>query len=67
MGAAYHIMGRSVPAHQLAIATLGLVTLLAIPKPWNPAPKHPKIIAESEDEKKFIEKYVQDHLKAEKH
>ncbi|CAN3359390.1 ATP synthase subunit K, mitochondrial [Diutina catenulata] len=66
MGAAYHIMGRAVPPHQLALATLGLVTFIAMPKPWGPAaPKHPEINASSKEEEAFIKKFLQDNLKAE--
>lgn len=67
MGASYQILGKSVPSYKLAIATLGAVTLVALPKPWGPgAPQHPPIVASSDEEAKFIEKYVQDHLNSEK-
>lgn len=59
MGSAYTIMGRSVPSHQLALATLGCVVLLVLPKPWGaPAPKHPAINAGSKEEEKFVKEYL---------
>lgn len=59
MGAAYQILGRAVPPHQLALATLGLVVFAVIPKPWGPAaPKHPAINASSPAEEEFVKKYL---------
>ena len=31
---AYSILGKSVPSHKLALATLGSVVLVVAPKPW---------------------------------
>ncbi|ODV78255.1 uncharacterized protein CANTADRAFT_53586 [Suhomyces tanzawaensis NRRL Y-17324] len=69
MGSAYTILGRSVPSHQLAIATLGLVTFVAVPKPWGPAaPKHPSINASSAEEEKFVKEWLAKNAPAaEKH
>lgn len=67
MGSAYTILGRSVPSHYLAIATLSSVVLLVGPKPWGPpAPTHPPINASSPEEEKFIKEYLAKHLE-EKH
>lgn len=68
MGSAYTILGRSIPSHQLAIATLSAVVLLVAPKPWGPpAPKHPSINASSPEEEKFVKEYLAKHLQEEKH
>lgn len=68
MGAAYQIFGKTVQPHQLSIATLGLVTLLALPKPWGPtAPKHPAIDASSKEEETFVKEYMKKHGEQEKH
>lgn len=68
MAAAYTILGKSVPAHQLAIATLGSVVLLVAPKPWGPpAPTHPPLGAASKEEEKFIQDFLAKNLKEEKH
>lgn len=41
MGAAYQIFGKTFQPHQLALATLGSVVLLVLPKPWGPpSPTH---------------------------
>ncbi|KAG2735022.1 hypothetical protein G9P44_001236 [Scheffersomyces stipitis] len=68
MGSAYTILGRSVPSHQLALATLGSVVLLILPKPWGPsAPKHPAINASSPEEEKFVKEWLAKNLPEEKH
>jgi F-type H+-transporting ATPase subunit k len=62
MGAAYTILGKSVPPHFLAIGTIGAVVLLAAPKPWAATPKkEAKIEAANEDEEKFIKAYLEKH------
>ncbi|KAK6463700.1 hypothetical protein DFJ63DRAFT_341558 [Scheffersomyces coipomensis] len=59
MAAAYTILGRSVPAHQLSIATLGAVAFIVAPKPWGSAgPKHPSINASSPEEEKFVKEWL---------
>jgi F-type H+-transporting ATPase subunit k len=64
MAAAYTILGKAVPAHQLALATLGLVVFATIPKPWGPpAPAHPPISSSSAEEEKFIKEYLAKNLK----
>lgn len=62
MGAAYHVFGKTVQPHVLSIATLGLVTLIALPKPWGPAkPDHPSIDASSKEEEKFVQDFLAKH------
>lgn len=64
MASGYQILGRTVPAHYLSMATLGGVTLICLPKPWGPAaPQHPPINAASEEEEKFIKEYLTKNLK----
>ncbi|CAR26267.1 hypothetical protein ZYGR_0H00750 [Zygosaccharomyces rouxii] len=66
MGNAYHILGRTVQPHQISLATLSLVALLAVPNPF--AKKQPQTLdfaASSADEEKFIKNYVEQHSKAE--
>lgn len=66
MGNAYHILGRTVQPHQISLATLSLITLLAVPNPFTK--KQPKALdftASSTDEEKFIKNYVEQHSKAE--
>lgn len=64
MGAAYQILGKSVQPHVLSLATLGLVTFIAVPKPWGPAkPEHPAIEASSKEEEKFIQDFLAKHQK----
>ncbi|KAI5964031.1 ATP19 [Candida theae] len=65
MGAAYHIFGKTVQPHQLAIATLGSVVLLVIPKPWAVKPTHPSINASSPEEEKFVKEWLAKHDKTE--
>ncbi|CAK9436799.1 uncharacterized protein LODBEIA_P13210 [Lodderomyces beijingensis] len=65
MGAAYHIMGKTVQPHQLALATLGLVSLLVLPNPFAAKPKHPSINASSPEEEKFVKAFLEKHAKAE--
>lgn len=62
MVATYTIMGRVVPSHHIALATLGLTSLLAIPNPFKskPAPTV-KIDASSPEEEAFIKKYLSEH------
>lgn len=68
MGSAYHILGRSVPSHQLAIGVLSAVVLVALPKPWGaPAPKHPPINAGSKEEEDFIKQWLVKHSDEKKH
>jgi F-type H+-transporting ATPase subunit k len=65
MAAAYTILGRSVPSHQLALATLGAVVFLVAPKPWGPpAPTSPSINASSPEEEKFVKEYLAKHLES---
>ncbi|GMM31988.1 F1F0 ATP synthase subunit K [Martiniozyma asiatica (nom. inval.)] len=60
MGAAYVILGKSVPPHFLALGTIGSVVALVMPKPWSSAPKkEAKIEAASSDEEKFIKNYLE--------
>ncbi|QLG71959.1 hypothetical protein HG535_0C03110 [Zygotorulaspora mrakii] len=65
MGAAYHIMGRTVPSHFLALGTIGLVALIAIPNPFS-SKKGESIDfnAGSKDEEKFIKEYLAKHAGA---
>lgn len=63
MGAAYNILGKSVPPQFLALGTIGAVVLLVVPKPWAPAvKKEAKIEAASKDEEDFIKKYLEKNL-----
>lgn len=62
MGAAYNILGKTVPPHQLALGTIGAVVLLVLPKPWATTPKkEAKIDAANADEEKFIKAYLEKH------
>lgn len=62
MGAAYTILGKAIPPHQLALGTIGAVVLLCLPKPWAPTPKkEAKIDAANADEEKFIKEYLAKH------
>ncbi|ODQ44672.1 hypothetical protein PICMEDRAFT_18075 [Pichia membranifaciens NRRL Y-2026] len=62
MGAAYNILGKAVPPHQLALGTIGAVVLLVLPKPWATTPKkEAKIDAANADEEKFIKAYLEKH------
>ncbi|KAI5954636.1 ATP19 [Candida jiufengensis] len=65
MGSAYTIMGRSVPSHQLAIATLCAVGLLVVPNPFASKPAHPPIKASSPEEEKFVKEWLAKHDKVE--
>jgi F-type H+-transporting ATPase subunit k len=66
MGAAYQILGKSVPSHYLSLATLGAVVLTVAPKPWGPgAPAHPQISASSPEEEKYVKEFLAKH--AEEH
>lgn len=66
MAAAYQILGRSVQPHVLALATLGSVVYITLPKPWGPPkPTHPAINASSPEEEKFVKDFLAKHL--EKH
>jgi F-type H+-transporting ATPase subunit k len=59
MGSAYTILGRTVPAHQISIATLSAALLVALPNPFaSKAENTPKIDASSPEEQKFIEEYL---------
>lgn len=59
MGAAYNIFGRSVQPHVLAMATLGAVVFVAVPKPWGPPkPTHPPIDAASPEEDTFVKDFL---------
>ncbi|CAK7901833.1 ATP synthase subunit K, mitochondrial [[Candida] anglica] len=65
MGSAYTILGRSVPSHQLALATLGAVAFVIAPKPWGAAPpKHPSVNATSPEEEKFVNEFLAKHSEA---
>ncbi|CUM63327.1 uncharacterized protein PRCAT00000898001 [Priceomyces carsonii] len=68
MTATYQILGRSVGSHQLALATLGAVVFLAVPKPWGP-PKAttPAINASSPDEEKFVKEWLAKNTPKEEH
>lgn len=62
MGAAYNILGKSVPPHFLALGTIGAVVLLVAPKPWAPAVKREaQIDASSKEEETFIQEYLSKH------
>lgn len=68
MASAYQILGRSVPSHHLALATLGLVVYLVMPKPWGAAPPaHPAVNASSPEEEKFIQDFLAKNLDDKKH
>ncbi|ODV84473.1 hypothetical protein CANARDRAFT_29022 [[Candida] arabinofermentans NRRL YB-2248] len=65
MAGAYTILGRAVPPHHLAIATIGTVVALVAPKPWTPKVKNePKIDASSPEEEKFIKDFLAKHEEA---
>ncbi|CAB4257219.1 similar to Saccharomyces cerevisiae YOL077W-A ATP19 Subunit k of the mitochondrial F1F0 ATP synthase, which is a large enzyme complex required for ATP synthesis [Maudiozyma barnettii] len=62
MGSAYKIFGRTFQPHQLAIATLATVAVIAAPNPF--AAKKPKVAeikAESAEEEAFIKAYIEKH------
>lgn len=62
MGSAYQILGRTYQPHQLALATLGLLTLVVMPNPF--AKKQPKMVdikGDSKDEEQFIKNYLEKH------
>lgn len=62
MGAAYTILGKSVPPQYLALGTIGAVVLLVAPKPWSATPKkEAKIEAANADEEKFVKEYLAKH------
>ncbi|EJS41851.1 atp19p [Saccharomyces arboricola H-6] len=62
MGAAYHVMGKAIPPHQLAIGTLGLLSLLVVPNPFKSAkPKTVDITTDNKDEERFIKNYLKEH------
>lgn len=66
MGATYNVLGRAVPSHYLAIATIVSVVFVAAPKPWNNVKlAHPPINAASPEEEKYVKEYLAKH--AEKH
>ena len=58
--------GKTFQPHQLALATLGSVVLLVLPKPWGPSPTTPPIKASSPEEEKFIQEWLAKHTE-EKH
>ncbi|CEP64240.1 F1F0 ATP synthase subunit k LALA0_S10e05688g [Lachancea lanzarotensis] len=61
MGAAYHILGRTVLPHQLALATIAAVSLVALPNPFASSAKQVDIKAGSKEEEKFIAEYLAKH------
>lgn len=62
MGAAYTILGKSVPPQILALGTIGAVVLLAAPKPWAATPKKEvKVEAATSDEEKYINDFLKEH------
>lgn len=69
MGAAYQILGKSVLPHQLALGTIGLVSLLVVPNPFSAKkPKSVEFNTSSKEEEQFINEYLAKHTKtAEKH
>lgn len=69
MGAAYTILGRTVQPHQLALGTLGLVSLLVVPNPFKSKPAaKPVYSSSSKEEEDFIKAYLEKHTaKAEQH
>lgn len=69
MGAAYHIMGRNVPSHFLALGTIGLAALIAMPNPFSSKKaKTVEFNASSKEEEKFIKEYLVKHSEtAQKH
>lgn len=60
MSVTYQILGRAVPAHQLAIGTMGLVAFLVAPKPWNSSKNvvDVKKLCDSPEEEKFVTDYI---------
>ncbi|GMM57974.1 F1F0 ATP synthase subunit K [Maudiozyma humilis] len=66
MGSSYQILGRTFQPHQLAIATLSLVAIVAAPNPF--AAKKPRVVdiqASSPEEEAFIKTYVAKHSQPE--
>ncbi|SCV00625.1 LAME_0G10990g1_1 [Lachancea meyersii CBS 8951] len=62
MGAAYHILGRTVQPHQLALGTIAAVSMLVVPNPFaSSSAKQVEIKANSKEEEKFIAEYLQKH------
>lgn len=62
MGSTYQILGRTYQPHQLALATIGLLTFIAIPNPF--AKKQPKTVdikTDSKEEEQFIKEYLEKH------
>lgn len=67
MGAAYHILGRTVQPHHLALGTISTVLFFTLPNPFSSkAPKQPEYKAASKEEEKFIQDFLQKQT-AEKH
>lgn len=69
MGATYQILGKTVQPHQLALATLGAVSLLFVPNPFKgKTVAKPIYSSDSKEEEEFIKAYLEKHsAKAEKH
>nr|QFP92351.1 DNA replication licensing factor MCM7 [Ogataea thermomethanolica (nom. inval.)]QGW56832.1 DNA replication licensing factor MCM7 [Ogataea thermomethanolica (nom. inval.)] len=62
MAGAYTILGKAVPPHHLAIATIASVVALVAPKPWTPKVKlEPKIESSSPEEAQFVKEYLEKH------
>lgn len=62
MGSAYQILGRTYQPHQLALATIGLLSLVVMPNPFSK--KQPKVVdikADSKEEEQFIKEYLEKH------
>ncbi|CCF57117.1 hypothetical protein KAFR_0C01220 [Kazachstania africana CBS 2517] len=62
MGNTYQIMGRAFQPHQLALATLGTVSLLILPSNFSSkSGKAAEIKADSKEEEDFIRNYISTH------
>ncbi|CCC68616.1 hypothetical protein NCAS_0B05320 [Naumovozyma castellii] len=62
MANTYEIMGRVIQPHQLAVATIGAVALIALPNPFAcKKEKVAEIKGKSPEEDKFIKEYLEAH------
>ncbi|CCK72457.1 F1F0 ATP synthase subunit k KNAG_0K00920 [Huiozyma naganishii CBS 8797] len=62
MGSTYEILGRTFKPHQLALGTLGFLSLIVMPNPF--AAKKEKVVdikAGSKEEEQFIKAYLEKH------
>lgn len=62
MGSAYQILGRTFQPHQLALATLGAISLVVMPNPFKgKSAKTVEIKGDSKEEEQFIRDYLKNN------